>query len=187
MEPPHESPAVADGVEVLTHVTEDGVRMVDVGSKPATVREAVAQGRVRLSPDAALLLRQSRGRGPKGDVFTTAQVAGILAAKRTGEIIPLAHPLGLTRVDVHLELTDEAVEIEAICATTGPTGVEMESLTAVSATALTIYDMMKAVDRFMVIEGIRLMRKTGGRTGTWERPSEDPPEGGREGVVGLRS
>jgi len=163
----------------LTHVTEQGVRMVDVGEKPATQREAVARGRVRLAPHAVALLRAGAGQGPKGDVFTTAQVAGILAAKRTGEIIPLAHPLGLSRVDVHLDLTDTAVEIEALCATTGPTGVEMEALTAVSVAALTVYDMMKAVDRSMVVEGVRLVRKTGGRSGTWQRPNE--PEGETSG------
>lgn len=178
------STAPADGSgssspSALTHVTDQGVHMVDVGGKAVTVREAVARGRVRIGPQTARLLREADGKGPKGDVFTTAQVAGILAAKRTGEIIPLAHPLGLSRVDVRLELTDEAVEIEALCATAGQTGVEMEALCAVSVAALTIYDMMKAVDRSMVVEGIRLMRKTGGRSGTWERPREDPEEGGR--------
>lgn len=174
--PPTEAPLAVH----LTHVTEQGVRMVDVAEKAATHREAVARGRVRLAAHAVALLREAAGRGPKGDVFTTAQVAGILAAKRTGEIIPLAHPLGLQRVDVRLDLTDTGVEIEAVCATTGPTGVEMEALTAVSVAALTVYDMMKAVDRSMVVEDVRLVRKTGGRSGTWQRPNE--PEGETSGA-----
>ena len=177
-----ETGARAPGPHGLTHVTAQGVRMVDVTPKAVTHREAVARGRIRLSPDAVALLRESGGRSAKGDVFTTAQVAGILAAKRTSDLIPLAHPITLSRTDVRLELTDEAVEIESVCATAGQTGVEMEALTAVSATALTIYDMMKAVDRSMVVEGIRLVRKTGGRSGIWQRPSEGRPENGNEGA-----
>ncbi|MCL6596010.1 MAG: cyclic pyranopterin monophosphate synthase MoaC [Firmicutes bacterium] len=141
--------------------------MVDVGGKPATVRTAVASAFIRMSPSAVAVLRA--GAGPKGDVFTTAQVAGVQAAKRTWELVPLAHPLALTHARVRLALVDEGVEIEAECAATGPTGVEMEALTAASVAALTVYDMMKAVDRGMVVERVRLERKEGGRSGTWRR------------------
>jgi len=156
----------------LTHVDADGVRMVDVGDKPATTRTAVASGRVRMSAHAVEILRS--GPGPKGDVFTTAQVAGIQAAKHTWEIVPMAHPVALSHAAVRLELGDDGARIEATCSTTGPTGVEMEALTAVSAAALCVYDMMKAVDRGMVIEGVRLERKEGGRSGVWVRPAGAP-------------
>lgn len=151
----------------LTHVGPDGVRMVDVGAKAPTVRIAVASGLVRLSAHALDLLRE--GQGPKGDVFTTAQVAGIQAAKHTWELIPMAHPLPLSHAEVRLSIQDGAVAIEATCATTAPTGVEMEAMTAVSVAALTVYDMMKAVDRGMVIDEVRLERKEGGRSGVWVR------------------
>lgn len=156
--------------ETLTHVGPDGVRMVDVGDKPPTTRTAIASGRVRMSAHALQLLRE--GAGPKGDVFTTAQVAGIQAAKHTWELIPMAHPLPLSHASVRLRLEDGSVAIEATCATTAPTGVEMEALTAVSVAALTVYDMMKAVDRGMVIDQVRLERKEGGRSGVWTRPAD---------------
>jgi cyclic pyranopterin phosphate synthase len=155
------------GTADLTHVGPEGVWMVDVGAKAATARVAVASGFVRLSARARALLE--RREGPKGDVLTTAQVAGIQAAKRTWEIVPLTHPLPLSHVAVRLTLEDDGVAIEAECRTTAPTGVEMEALTAVSAAALTVYDMMKAVDRAMVIERVRLERKEGGRSGVWTR------------------
>ncbi len=152
----------------LTHVGPDGVRMVDVGDKAATDRSAVASGRVRMS-DATLALL-ARGAGPKGDVFTTAQVAGIQAAKHAWDWIPMAHPIPLSHCSVRLWTEPGAVVIEATCRTTGATGVEMEALAAVSAAALTVYDMLKAVERGMVIDAVRLERKEGGRSGLWQRP-----------------
>lgn len=152
----------------LTHVGADGVRMVDVGDKPATARTAVASGRVRMA--AATLAILAAGEGPKGDVLTTAQVAGVQAAKHAWEAIPLAHPVALTHCSIRLGLEADAVAIEATCRTTGPTGVEMEALAAVTGAALTVYDMLKAVDRGMVIEAVRLERKEGGRSGLWQRP-----------------
>jgi cyclic pyranopterin monophosphate synthase len=151
----------------LSHVGPEGVRMVDVGDKAPTARTAVASGRVRMSEATLDLL--ARGAGPKGDVFTTAQVAGVQGAKHAWEWIPMAHPLALSHCSVRLWLEPDAVAIEATCRTTGPTGVEMEALTAVSAAALTVYDMLKAVERGMVIEAVRLERKEGGRSGLWQR------------------
>ncbi len=152
----------------LSHVDADGApRMVDVGSKPPTVREAVARGRIVITADALHLVRS--GRTKKGDPLQTARLAGIMAAKRTAELIPLCHPLPLTHVDVDLRPLGDGYEIEAVVRTTAPTGVEMEALTAVAVTALTIYDMVKAADRTMVITDIRLVRKRGGRTGEYVR------------------
>ncbi len=152
----------------LSHIDADGApRMVDVGSKPPTVREAVARGRIVITADALHLVRA--GRTKKGDPLQTARLAGIMAAKRTAELIPLCHPLPLTHVDVDLRPLGDGYEIEAIVRTTAPTGVEMEALTAVAVTALTIYDMVKAADRTMVISDIRLVRKRGGRTGEYVR------------------
>lgn len=154
----------------LTHVDEQGrARMVDVGHKPETAREAVARGEVRMSPQT--LERIAAGDVPKGDVLAAARIAGILAAKRTGDLIPLCHPLPITRAEVDFRLDRErsAVEIEARVATVARTGVEMEALTAVSVAALTIYDMAKALEKEMTIENVRLVRKTGGKSGTWER------------------
>ena len=130
--------------------------MVDVGAKPPVRRRAVARGRVRMAPETARSLTQL----PKGDALVTAQLAGIMAAKRTAELIPLCHPLALTHVDVSLSVTDDAVEIEASAETTAQTGVEMEALVAVSAAALTVYDMAKAIDKGMVIEDVQLVEKT---------------------------
>jgi len=152
----------------LTHLDEHGqARMVDVGAKPETAREAVATGRVRMQGETLRQLRE--GNLPKGDVLGTARVAGIMAAKRTSELIPLCHPLLLTNVTVDFSFDDalSAVEIVATVKCRGQTGVEMEALTAVSVAALTIYDMAKAIERGMVIEGIRLLDKRGGKSGHW--------------------
>jgi cyclic pyranopterin phosphate synthase len=141
----------------LSHVTEAGeVRMVDVGGKPASRRRAVASSRVRMSPQTVRRLREL----PKGDALTTAQVAGIMAAKRTAELIPLCHPLPLSHVGVTLDIGDEGVEITAAAETTAQTGVEMEALVAATVAALTVYDMAKAVDKGMVVEDVRLVEKT---------------------------
>lgn len=150
----------------LSHLDESGrARMVDVTAKKDTVREAVATATVRLRP-ATLALIQSGGL-PKGDVFAVAQIAGVMAAKRTHELIPMCHPLLLTDVEVRLEPDEKesALAITAVVRTTGKTGVEMEALTAVVVAALTVYDMCKAVERGIRIEGVRLLRKSGGRSG----------------------
>lgn len=152
----------------LTHLTEDGsARMVDVGWKPVTDRMAQATGHVVMQPETLALIRD--GLMKKGDVLTIAQLAGIMGAKRTSELIPLCHPLPLNKVDVELALDEPAnsVNIVATATTSGKTGVEMEALTAVSIAALTIYDMCKAVDRAMQIEGVRLTRKSGGQSGDY--------------------
>jgi cyclic pyranopterin phosphate synthase len=156
-------------MESLSHVDEQGrARMVDVGDKATTQREAVATGRVVMRPETLALIQS--GGLPKGDVLGTARLAGIMAAKRTPELIPLCHPLLLTHiaVDITVREAESAVEITATVRCTGPTGVEMEALTAVAVAGLTIYDMCKAVDRGMRLEGIRLRRKSGGRSGTIE-------------------
>jgi len=153
-----------------THFTERGAaRMVDVGAKPATAREAVARGRVELS--RAALDAVLSGSAAKGDVLGVARIAAIQAAKRTSEWIPLCHPLPLDALEVDFETSDAppAIEIEARARTTAKTGVEMEALVAVSAAALAIYDMLKSVDRAMAIGAIRLVRKSGGKSGTYER------------------
>jgi len=140
--------------------------MVDVGGKDVTDRRAVAHARVLMSPATAAAV--AAGDAPKGDVVGTARIAGIQAAKRTAELIPLCHPLSLSFVDVRIEVGDEAVEIEAEARTTAQTGVEMEALTAASVAALTVYDMVKAVERGMRIEGIRLIDKSGGKSGRYQ-------------------
>jgi cyclic pyranopterin monophosphate synthase len=150
----------------LTHLDQQGrVNMVDVGAKPITNREAIARGWVSMQPETLRLLQE--GLLKKGDVLTTAQLAGIMGAKRTAELIPLCHPLPLNKVNVELGLDEVQcrVNISATASTSGKTGVEMEALTAVSVAALTIYDMCKAVDRGMRIEGIRLVSKRGGQSG----------------------
>ena len=153
----------------LTHLSPTGeARMVDVGEKEVTRREAVAEGFVRMSPEALAAVVERRAR--KGDVLTIAQVAGIAAAKRTGDLIPLCHPLGLDGVDVTLVPIEDGLRIEASARCTGKTGVEMEALTAVAIAALTVIDMLKAVDKAMRVEGVRLLRKSGGRSGDWEAP-----------------
>jgi cyclic pyranopterin phosphate synthase len=141
--------------------------MVDVSRKASTAREAVARGHISIAPAALELIRA--GRIAKGDPLQAARLAGIMGAKRTADLVPLCHPLALTHVDVELEPTPDGYDIEARARTTGPTGVEMEALMAVSVAALTIYDMVKAVDKTMVIGEIRLMEKRGGRSGEWRR------------------
>jgi cyclic pyranopterin phosphate synthase len=157
---------LAEPARKLTHLDEQGrTKMVDVGWKPTTDREAVARGYVTIQPETMRLVRE--GLMKKGDVLTVAQLAGIMGAKRTSELIPLCHPLPLNKVDVVLALdeTGNRVNITATASTSAKTGVEMEALTAVSVAALTIYDMCKAVDRGMRIEGIRLVSKRGGQSG----------------------
>lgn len=150
----------------LSHLDEHGrARMVDVGDKPVTARVAVAAGEVHMRPETLALIRA--GALKKGDVLTTAQLAGVLAAKRTAELIPLCHPLALTHIDVVCELRDDlpGVAITATVRTTGQTGVEMEALTAASVAALTIYDMAKAAEKTMIITNLRLLEKRGGQSG----------------------
>ncbi len=152
----------------LSHINKKGeARMVDVSDKAATQRTAIAEGFVAMSAHTRDLL--VKGDTPKGDVLATARIAGIMAAKRTHELIPLCHPLNLTKVAVHLEPSKEpsGVHVMAEVKTAGQTGVEMEALTAVSVACLTLYDMLKAVDRAMSFEGIRLLQKSGGRSGDW--------------------
>jgi cyclic pyranopterin monophosphate synthase len=154
----------------LTHLGPDGApRMVDVSAKPESVRTASASGRIRM--DASTLDAIVAGTGPKGDVLAVARLAGIQAAKRTADLIPLCHPLVLDAVEVHCEPNPAlpGVIVRATVRTTGRTGVEMEALTCVSAALLTVYDMAKALDRGMIIETIALDEKTGGRTGPWRR------------------
>jgi cyclic pyranopterin phosphate synthase len=158
----------------LTHIDEKGhVQMVDVGEKPDTERVAVARGQVKMHPETLRLI--SEGGTPKGDVLTTAQVAGIMAAKRTADLIPLCHPLLLTKIDVAFRIDEKTstIEITATVCNRGKTGVEMEALTAVSVAALTIYDMAKAVERTMTIDNIRLVYKSGGKSGEWRFEDEE--------------
>lgn len=153
----------------LTHIGTDGAaRMVDVSAKSITAREAQAKGRVVMRPETAALVRE--GQVAKGDVLAAARIAGIMAAKNTGALIPLCHPLPLEAVQIELSVTVETIEITATARTTGRTGVEMEALTAVSVAALTIYDMMKSVDKGMKIEAIRLTHKSGGKSGIYSAP-----------------
>lgn len=150
----------------LTHVDEEGrLQMVDVGTKPDTERVAVARGEIAMRPETLRLIVEKGV--PKGDVLAVAQVAGIMAAKRVPELIPLCHPLLITKVDIEFRIDEAAsrIEITATVHSTGKTGVEMEALTAVSVAALTIYDMAKAVERTMRIGNIRLVRKSGGKSG----------------------
>jgi cyclic pyranopterin phosphate synthase len=150
----------------LTHLDSDGAaHMVDVGGKPATARRAVASGRIAMSPEALAAIRE--GNAPKGDVLGTARIAGIMAAKRTGELIPLCHPLGLDAVNIEFAYEADAIRATATASLTGKTGVEMEAMTAASIALLTIYDMAKAIDKGMVIEAVRLIAKTGGKSGDW--------------------
>ena len=150
----------------LTHLDEHGAaRMVDVGAKPETQRKAIAEGRIRMS-DAALSALWD-GTGPKGDALATARIAGIMAAKRTGELIPLCHPLALDAATVEFARESDAIRVTATTSCTGRTGVEMEAMAAASVALLTLYDMGKALDRAMVIEGVRLIEKTGGKSGHW--------------------
>ena len=154
----------------LTHLDDAGrARMVDVSGKPATAREAVAEGLVRMAPETLALALG--GGGKKGDVRAVAEIAGVMAAKRTSDLIPLCHPLALSKVDVEVSEAPGGggLAVTARVRTTGPTGVEMEALTAVSVACLTLYDMLKAADKAMTIDGVRLMEKSGGASGDWRR------------------
>jgi cyclic pyranopterin phosphate synthase len=152
----------------LTHMDDEGrARMVDVGDKPVTTRTAVASGFVRMAAATVQAIREHRT--PKGDPLEVARLAGIMAAKRTAELIPLCHPLPLAHADVQLDVRDDGIQITATARTDGKTGVEMEALTAASVAALTLYDMCKAMDKAMEITDIRLESKTGGRSGNYER------------------
>ena len=153
----------------LTHLDETGAaRMVDVAGKPVTAREAVAAGRITMSAEAAAAIREGSAR--KGDVLAAARIAGIMAAKKTGELIPLCHPLALDAVAVEFAFEADAVRAIARASLTGRTGVEMEAMTAAAIALLTIYDMAKALDKGMVVEEIRLLEKTGGKSGDWRAP-----------------
>jgi cyclic pyranopterin phosphate synthase len=153
-------------VSKLTHIDETGrARMVDVSDKAATVREAVATGFVRMSPETLKLALSGDGR--KGDVRAVAEIAGVMAAKKTSDLIPMCHPLALSKVEVRVEPAEGGLSVSARVKTTGPTGVEMEALTAVSVACLTLYDMLKAAEKGMVIEAVRLLEKTGGKSGDW--------------------
>jgi cyclic pyranopterin monophosphate synthase len=153
-------------MSVLSHLDERGAaRMVDVGAKPSTARVAVATGNIHMSSEAVAAIGE--GAIAKGDVLAVARIAGIMAAKRTADLIPLCHPLPLTRVEVDLALSADGVTVTATVATQAPTGVEMEALTAVNVALLTVYDMAKAVDKGMTITGVRLLSKSGGKSGDW--------------------
>ena len=154
----------------MTHLDASGAaRMVDVGGKEETERRAIAEATLRMSPDTARSIE--RGDAPKGEVLGTARIAGIQAAKRTGELIPLAHPIGLTFVDVEARLEPEEglLTLTAEVRTVGRTGVEMEAMMAASVAALTVYDMVKGIERGVTVESIELLEKSGGRSGTWRR------------------
>jgi cyclic pyranopterin monophosphate synthase len=166
---PEESPQ-------LSHLDEEGrIRMVDVGAKAVSSRTAEASGFVAMSAAAVAAIRERRT--PKGDPLEAARLAGIMAAKRTSDLIPLCHPLALSHADVRIELTDEGARITATASTAAQTGVEMEALTAVAVAALTLYDMCKAVDRAMEIRSVRLDRKVGGKSGEWRREAGKREEG----------
>jgi cyclic pyranopterin monophosphate synthase len=158
----------------LTHLDEQGrATMVDVGGKAETERVAIAEGFVKMAPETLALIQS--GAAAKGDVIATARIAGIMAAKRTADLIPLCHPLMLTKVAVTIEAVDTlpGLRVEAMARLKGQTGVEMEALTAVSVACLTLYDMAKAVDKAMEITGVRLLSKTGGKSGNWNHPGSD--------------
>ncbi len=181
-EPPAVPPAAAGAAGPhgrLTHLDERGeARMVDVGAKPDTHRRAVASARITMRPETLAMIVE--GRAPKGDVFATARIAGIMASKRTADLVPMCHPIALTHASVDLTAEEPdptgdglaAVRIVAVCETTGPTGVEMEALTAAAVAGLTLYDMCKAVDRGMVLGEVMLLEKEGGASGRWTREEE---------------
>jgi cyclic pyranopterin monophosphate synthase len=153
-------------VSKLTHIDETGrARMVDVSDKATTAREAVAEGFVRMS--AQTLALALSGEGKKGDVRAVAEIAGVMAAKKTSELIPMCHPLAISKAEVRIEPGDGGLSVMARVKTTGQTGVEMEALTAVSVACLTLYDMLKAAEKTMVIEAVRLTSKIGGKSGDW--------------------
>ncbi|MCK0099498.1 cyclic pyranopterin monophosphate synthase MoaC [Qipengyuania sp. S6317L1] len=154
----------------LTHLGEDGsAHMVDVGGKAETHRVAIASGAISMSEEALNAIRE--GDAPKGDVLGTARIAAVMAAKRTGELIPLCHPLGLEAVTVDFTFQEDAIRATASASLTGKTGVEMEAMVAVSTALLTIYDMAKAIDKGMVISEVRLIEKRGGKSGIWKADS----------------
>ena len=154
----------------LPHLGEDGsAHMVDVGGKAETHRIAIAGGLISMSPEALAAIRE--GDAPKGDVLGSARIAGIMAAKRTGELIPLCHPLGLEAVTVDFAFEESAIRVTASASLTGKTGVEMEAMVAASTALLTIYDMAKAIDKGMVISEVKLLEKRGGKSGTWKAPA----------------
>ncbi|MDI6900854.1 MAG: cyclic pyranopterin monophosphate synthase MoaC [Anaerosomatales bacterium] len=155
----------------LTHIDEHGAaRMVDVADKPITHRRAVATCVVRMRPETLAMIVE--GRAPKGDVLATARIAGIMAAKRTADLIPMCHPLAITHAAVDLEPVEAGIRVTATVDTDGKTGVEMEALTAASVAGLTLYDMAKAVDRGMVVDDLKLLSKEGGASGTWTRKED---------------
>jgi len=162
----------------LSHIDEQGAaKMVDVSGKSETVRVAVARGKINMARETLKLI--TLGQMPKGDVLAVARVAGIMAAKKTSDLIPMCHPLMITGCNIKYMIDEDAstINIEATAKTTGKTGVEMEALTAVSVAALTIYDMCKAVDKNMIIDQIRLISKSGGKSGEYKREGEEPWEG----------
>lgn len=153
----------------LTHLDDQGAaRMVDVGDKNPSARSAVASGRIAMSAEALAAIRD--GDAPKGDVLAAARIAGIMAAKKTGELIPLCHPLGLEAIGIDFAIEEDGIRATATASLTGKTGVEMEAMVAVSAALLTIYDMAKSIDKAMVIGEIRLLEKRGGKSGDWKAP-----------------
>jgi cyclic pyranopterin phosphate synthase len=150
----------------LSHLDAEGrARMVDVSDKAVTIREALAEGFIRMRPETLALALSGQGR--KGEVFAVAELAGVMAAKKTAELIPLCHPLPLSAIEVTTGTADGGLRVEARIRTSGQTGVEMEALTAATLALLTLYDMLKAVDKSMVIEGVRVLSKRGGRSGEW--------------------
>lgn len=152
----------------LTHLDESGAaHMVDISAKATTVREARASGQISMTPEAIAAIKD--GTAKKGDVLAVARVAGIMAAKRTSDLIPLCHPVALSRVSVDFDITDSAITVTVTARSSGQTGVEMEALTAVSATLLTLYDMVKALDKAMIMSDIKLLTKSGGKSGDWHR------------------
>ncbi len=154
----------------LTHIDESGAaRMVDVGEKPATQREAVAECRVRMSAETLRAVRDAEV--AKGDTLAVARVAGIMGAKRTPDLIPLCHPLPISSVEVDFDLEADAIRVTATARVSGQTGVEMEALTAAAVAGLTVIDMVKGLEKGVWIEGLRLLRKSGGKSGDWQRPS----------------
>jgi cyclic pyranopterin monophosphate synthase len=157
-------------MSTLTHIDESGAaHMVDVSGKAETVREATAEGRIAMCPAALNAIRD--GTAKKGDVLSTARIAGIMAAKRTSDLIPLCHPLALTKVSVDFSFEDDGIRVTTLARLNGQTGVEMEALTAASVALLTLYDMAKALDKVMVISDVRLLTKTGGKSGDWRAPT----------------
>lgn len=153
----------------LTHLDDVGnAAMVDISEKAATVREALAEGRITMSAEALVAIKE--GAIKKGDVLATARIAGIMAAKKTSELIPLCHPLALSKVAVDFEFEPDGIRVTALARLTGQTGVEMEAMTAASVALLTLYDMAKAIDKAMVISSIRLLSKSGGKSGHWTAP-----------------